>query len=353
MNALVISADETNWIGGVIPRLMFSDKRPIRSNMKWVFRAFIVSVLAMHLQGCGESRPLRVAAHVWPGYELMFLAKELGWLDTDQVELVPTAFASESLEALVAGDVDAAALTLDEVLLARDRGVVLTVVLVFDMSAGADVVITRPGLSNAEGLRGMRVGYEDGAVGALMLTKALRHFGLGADDIIPVKLPPSAHLNAWNSGRIDALVTYQPLASHLRKQGGSVVFDSRETPNSIFDVLAVRSDRLRGRRAGALRNLLAAHFQALQHFERNPQDAAYRMAPRLGLPATEVSATFRGLVLPDLANNHRLLSGDPAPLILSAAELSKLMHSRGLISRFDEDFSQLVDDRYQPAGKRQ
>lgn len=83
--------------------------------MKWRVGILVALAAAMSLQGCEQSRPLRVAAHVWPGYELMYLAEELGWLDPHQVELVPTAFASESLEALIAGDVDAAALTLEEV----------------------------------------------------------------------------------------------------------------------------------------------------------------------------------------------------------------------------------------------
>jgi len=331
-----------------MPLLNIPRRGPIWLDMRWAFSALVVSLLVWCLQGCVESRPLKVAAHVWPGYEFMFLADEFGWLDASQVELVPTGFASESLDALLAGEVDAAALTLDEVLLAREQGVRLTIVLVFNVSAGADVVITRAQLADAQDLRDMRIGYEEGAVGALMLEKALRRAGLQLEDVVPVNLPPSAHLDAWDAGRIDALVTYEPFASHLRKKGAVVFFDSRETPNSIFDVLAVRSERLGRPRAGAVRSLLAAHFRALEHFQRNPQDASYRMAPRLGLPAAEVSAAFRGLVLPDLANNHRLLSGDPAPLLRSAAELSRLMKARGLLSRVDDDFSRLVDDRYQP-----
>lgn len=102
--------------------------------------------LGLILPGCGQSAPLKVAAHVWPGYELMFLAKEQGWLDPERVELVSTPFASSSLEALISGQVDAAALTLDEVLSARDRGLPLTVVLVFNVSAGTLMLMHSRGL---------------------------------------------------------------------------------------------------------------------------------------------------------------------------------------------------------------
>ena len=317
--------------------------------MKVAVGICMVLMLVAGMAGCERSRPLQVAAHVWPGYELMFLGDELGWLDHGQVELVRTRYASESVEALVTGQVDAAALTLDEVLSAREQGVPLTVVLVFNVSAGADVVIARPGLERYDDLRGMRVGYEHGAVGALMLEKALAHAGLELDDIVRVNLPPSRHLTAWDVGLVDALVTYEPLASQLRKQGGTVMFDSRQAPNRIVDVLAVRSDRLGWRESRGLRHLLQVHFQALEHFQRNPQDAAYRMASRLSLHVADVSLVFRGLVLPDAENNHRLLSGDPPPLVRSAAELSRLMHSSELLPRVDEQLLQLVDDGYLPA----
>lgn len=63
-------------------------------------------------------------------------------------------------------------------------------------------------------------------------------------------------LSAWNTGLVDALVTYEPLAGQLREQGATVIFDSRQARNLIVDVLAVREDRLHWPHAGALRGLL-------------------------------------------------------------------------------------------------
>jgi len=323
----------------------------MRQSMKWCAGILAALAAAMCLQGCEQSRHLKVAAHVWPGYEFMHLAKELHWLDPHQVELVPTAFAGESLEALIAGHVDAAALTLDEVLTARAEGVPLTVVMVFDVSAGADVVLRRPGVGQGDGLRGLRVGYEHGAVGALMLEKALNHEGLVLDDIVAIDLPPSRHVAAWNAGFVDALVTYEPVASQLQEQGATVAFDSGQTHNLIVDVLAIRANRLHWPHAGALRHLVAAHFRALEHFQRNSEDAAYRMAPRLSLKPNEVNAAFSGLVLPDIENNHRLLGGDAPPLLDSASELSSLMRSRNLLPSNKDDLGRLIDDHYLPAIK--
>jgi NitT/TauT family transport system substrate-binding protein len=73
----------------------------------------------------------------------MFLARERGWLNDSQVQLVQTRSASESISALRSGKVQAAALTLDEVLVARASGLALSVVLVFNVSLGADMLVAR------------------------------------------------------------------------------------------------------------------------------------------------------------------------------------------------------------------
>lgn len=101
------------------------------------------------VSGCkwGADKPIAIAAQVWPGYEPMFLARSEGWLDAERVHLLETASATESLQALRDGTVDGAALTLDEVLKARATGLSLSVVMIFDLSAGADMLVARAGIT--------------------------------------------------------------------------------------------------------------------------------------------------------------------------------------------------------------
>jgi NitT/TauT family transport system substrate-binding protein len=54
---------------------------------------------------------------------------------------------SDSLQALAAGTVDGAGLTLDEAIGARAAGLDMKIVLVFDISTGADVLLARPEIS--------------------------------------------------------------------------------------------------------------------------------------------------------------------------------------------------------------
>ncbi|WP_089415559.1 type 2 periplasmic-binding domain-containing protein [Vitreoscilla filiformis] len=130
--------------------------------------------------------PLRIGAHPWPGYELLYLARQRGQLDPQQVRLIEFPSASASLRALAVRSIEGAALTLDEVLLARSRGIDLTVVAVLNESRGADVVLVQPGLQAPGALHGKRIGVESSATGALML-----------DAFWPVKAWPPETCRWW------------------------------------------------------------------------------------------------------------------------------------------------------------
>jgi NitT/TauT family transport system substrate-binding protein len=125
------------------------------------------------------------------------------------------------------------------------------------------------------------------------------------------------------------------------------LFDSRQIPNTIVDVLAVRSDALDHAHAKALKHLVATHFRALDELTHNPQDSAYRMAGHLNLPAAEVLAAFRGLMLPKLAENHRLLVGKEPDLYPTARRVADILLRLGILSQSDT-LTNLINDAYLP-----
>ncbi len=325
---------------------------PLRQSNRWLRWTLTACLATVLLSACDRDRePLSVSTHVWLGYEPLFLARSMGWLDGQRVELIEVDSAVDSLKALAAGRVDGAALTLDEVLLARSQGLDLVVVLVFNVSVGADVIMAREPLGSLADLAGKRIGFEAGAVGHLMVLKALEQAGLGLDDIKLVNVQIGQQIAAVKDDRVDVIVTYEPTASRLRAEGLVPIFDSREIPDLIVDVLAIRRERLNAHRSDALRHLTAAHFRGLEHVHRNPQDAAFRMATRLGLPASEVLPAYRGLVLPDLDNNRRLLVPELSSLMASARQLSEFKAGQGLIPP-DQPVDDLLSDAYLPSPGR-
>jgi NitT/TauT family transport system substrate-binding protein len=235
-------------------------------------------------------------------------------------------------------------LTLDEAITARAAGLDFKIVLVFDFSAGADALLVRPGIDQLSDLKGKRIGVEQTGVGALMLDAALKRTSLTAADVQVISLTVDQHLAAFNNHEVDALVTFEPIASQVEAAGGRRLFDSSSIPGSIVDVLVLSTKALEAN-PNTARRLIARYFHALTYLRHNPADAAQRMAPRLGLTPAAVSTSYQGLVLPDLAENQRLLGGMPSPLETTAAGLAALMLREKLIARPSE-VKRLIVDSY-------
>ncbi len=300
----------------------------------------------MPLAGCLDAPPIRVAIHPWIGYETLPLAQQLGWLPAS-VQLTETRDLGDSAKALQTGRVDAACVTLDEVLRLRAAGMAVTVVLVFDVSAGADVVMARPEIDSLAKLAGRRIGFEGGPLSTIILNKLLKEIGGDRSTLRIAKVPPESQLEAWRQGTLDAVITYEPNATLLQREGAHRLFDSRNIPDIIMDVLAVRADLLESRRR-ALRDLAKAHFRGLGHLQTNRQDALHRIATRQGVTFEEISIALQGVMLPSESANREYLAGAQPRLLPVARELSEVMVGAGLLAKMD-DMAELANAGALPA----
>jgi NitT/TauT family transport system substrate-binding protein len=305
--------------------------------------------LVFGLAACGPvaEPPLRIGTNVWPGYETLYLARDLGELDGSSVRLVELPSATAVIQGLRNGVLDGGALTLDETLTVLQDGIDLKVVLVMDESAGGDAVLARPEIGTTAALKGRRIGVENTAVGAIMLQAVLDDAGLEAADVEIVKATVDRHAELFRAGSVDAVVTFEPVRSQLLAGGARQVFDSSRVPGRIVDVLAVRTEAIE-RSPESVRRLVAAQFAALAHLRAQPEDAARRMQPRLRLEPKAVLKSFEGLRLPDLGANQRLLAGPAPELNEAAAMLARLMQQQTLLTR-DVDVTRLADGGHLPS----
>lgn len=298
---------------------------------EWLGLAALVA-LSGGLAACREA-PLRVAAHPWIGYESLFLARDLGWLPA-YVHLQETLSASDSMQALREGRVDAAGLTLDELLRLRSEKLPLSMIAVLDVSAGADVVMAGPAIDSLADLKGRRIALEASAVGEIMLIKLLEAAEIRRHEVRLLSIEPENQLAAWRKGEIDVAITYEPTASRLAEAGGHAIFDSRRVPETIFDVLAVRTELVRNRPA-ACEALLQAHFRGIEHLRVNRQDAMHRIAARQGIGIEAVRKSLGGVVIPDLERN-RLYFREGSELVQAIHQLSRLMSERRMLPKDDD-----------------
>lgn len=96
---------------------------------------------------------MRIGAVLWPGNEGLFFAASQGGLAPRDFRLVEMSGGFEAIRAFRNGTLDAASLTLDEVIRAMHDGSDPVVLLAQDEPHGADAVVGKRGLSTLAALR--------------------------------------------------------------------------------------------------------------------------------------------------------------------------------------------------------
>jgi len=309
--------------------------------------AFLI-LIALFFSSVSSAQSLRVGTTLWPGYEPLFLAQEIKAYKED-IRILHYPSASELLQAFKNQTLEAAALTLDEIISLAESGIEVDIILVLDISEGADVIMAKPEIKNMKGLIGARVAVESTAVGAYTLTRALEVHGIDIRKIRLINVEDSSHKETYKSNNADAVVTYEPFRTQLLKEGAIEIFNSSEIPGEIIDVLAVHKGIIQSH-SDELLDVSQGWFKALKYIKDEPVSSYKFIASRMKVSTREVKESYFGLSLPDLKKNRVLLSGTPAPLIETFKHLAQHMKNNNLIS---SSFSSLttVNNKFLPQSK--
>lgn len=286
-----------------------------------------IAGLALLLAGCGwgGGATLTVPVARWPGYAYFDLAEQWGLakpyginlrtVDLDDPQQMVPAFSRGELELAQITSLEAAQICQE----APERCPV--VLLVLNESHGADVLLTRPGTTAVEALRGQRIGVTGSSLGPFLVQQALATAGMTLADVelVPAELPRLDGM--LRRGEVAAIATFPPYSTYLTRLGlASVLFDSSRMPGQIVDVLAAeRGFALRHRRelGQLLRTWQAAHDAAAA----DPVAARAVMARGLKLSAQQFAEAERGIVYLPLQEQRSLLKpGGPLDQNLAAVQ---------------------------------
>lgn len=305
----------------------------ISMQIQWTLRstAKIVSLFIITCIGnIAQAETLRVGTTLWPGYEPLYLAKELKEFKED-IRMIHYPSTSDVLRAFKNRILEAAALTLDEVVLLEEANIPVQIILVLDISEGADVIMARPEIKNMQGLIGAKVAVESTAVGAYVLSRALQVHDIGIHQIALVNVENSSHKDAYQKELADAIVTYEPVRTQLLNIGAKQIFSSLEIPGEVVDVLVVHDDVIQSHRDQLL-DITKGWFAALKQIKDEPVDSYTFIASRMKITPREAKESYYGLSLPSLKKNKKLLSNTPDSLATTFSRLSEQMKISGLIN---------------------
>lgn len=308
------------------------------------FRILLVMV-ALLLAACDlkpPAPPTVLGSNLWPGYEPLYLARDLKRWSGDEIHLVEYPSASEVIRAFRNGSLDVAALTMDEVLLLLQNEIPVKVFLVADISAGADVVMAWPEIGSFAEMKGRRIGVESSALGAYVLSRALEINGMSLDDVEVRNLPLAGHEDAYLRHEVDAVVTFDPVRTRLKNRGAHELFSSTQVPGEIVDVLVVHARYLE-QHPERIRKLVDGWFAAQEFMVKERAQAMAMIGKRLSLTAAEVEASYQGLVLPGRSDNKVMLGGAEPQMAAQFERLADVMIAKGLLRKRADTKALLTD----------
>lgn len=249
-------------------------------------------VFALFWAGLPASSPFVVAVGTRMGSEALVFALSRGEpLPASQLRLVEMVGATALARALENEVVDAAILSLDEVLQMGDGGQPVRIALLLEQSRGADVLLAKEGITRIEDLRGRRIGVELRSVGHYLLHKALKSVEMDLGDVQLIPLTAREVPNALED-QVDALVVSEPDLRHVNLVKAIRLFDSSELEQPIVRVLAVR-EAVWAQHIEVIQKICARFFEVQPQMTSSDEEFMAFIARRTGLTPSDASGAIR------------------------------------------------------------
>lgn len=249
-------------------------------------------------QSVRAAEPLKIAYSDWPGWVAWEIAIQKKWFDEAGV---PVTFSwmdyVASMDAYVAGKVDAVCMTNGDALVTGASGKRSIGILINDYSNGNDMLVAKPGIASVKDLAGKKIGVETGFVCHLLTLTALQKAGMAESDVTLVNVPTNDTPTALASGDVDAIAAWQPNSGQALKQvpGSTALFTSADEPGIIYALLCVSPESLQARRDD-WQKVVGVWYRIVDYLndDTNFDEALGILAARVGLTADQYEGFYNG-----------------------------------------------------------
>ena len=294
--------------------------------------AAIAAASAVWLAACGPEPipPIRIGTFPGPSNEVVFLAQHRGWLAPSEFRLVEFINDGEVVRAFRNGSIEAAFITVDEVLLLAHSGMDPVILFVTAESRGGDAVIAHADVTSLADLRGRRVAVQVNSVSTYLLRRALRSAGLGVSDLQIVNLPPDRHRTAFLRREVDAVVTGEPVRTQIADLGGTELFTSTSLPFELVGVLIVNGAYLE-QQGGRAASLCSAWRRAEEDL-RTSANAREWVAARMKVTPDALAAMLNVVRVVNPSESDALLSLPRPRLLATTARIQSVLVESGLLT---------------------
>ncbi|MGH8630274.1 MAG: ABC transporter substrate-binding protein [Burkholderiales bacterium] len=274
--------------------------------MKSLTRLVLCCLFFGQLATAAAADRLKIGHDSWIGYAAAMVAKEKGLFAKQglQVETVSFSGPGDTLPPLIAGHLDVAFTTLQNLaLMAGKTDQSLVAIYLLDTSNGADAVVAAKDISSPAGLKGRKVAVTFNEVNHMLLLAALDKAGLKPADVQMVDMPADEGGAAFLAGNVDAAVTWEPWVTKAKSSGGNTIFTSADTPNLILDAVVVKRETL-AKNSKALAKLIKGIDAGFAYMSGKPDESRQILANWLKVSPEDVDSMLAGDKIYNVAGNR-------------------------------------------------
>jgi NitT/TauT family transport system substrate-binding protein len=302
--------------------------------------------------GAAQNGKLTIGYSAWPGWFPLAVAEEKGLfqkagLDVDLKYFVDY---TASLDALVAGQIDVNAQTLNDTIFAVASGSKQKIVVVNDNSTGNDQVICDQSITSVADMKGKTVAAEAGVVDHFLLLQGLAKAGMTEKDVMFKGVKTDAAAAAFQGGQFDCVAVFAPFTVQaLKRPNSKVLFSSADFSGVIPDHL-VATDKAAADGA-TMGKLVEAWYATLDYLKAYPDEATAIMAKKAGVSIDEYKDFDKGTTLFTAAQAQRAFEdrpGDATSLAEMARRTNPFLVQSGLAQK-EADLTGLFAPQYTKA----
>jgi NitT/TauT family transport system substrate-binding protein len=273
-------------------------------------------------------KPLRVGITSWAGFDIALYAeaskifKQRGLA----VDLVRFENQQDSSRAVMRGVLDAAFVSLWDVMQVDPGNGKPVVLMTTNISAGADGIVAKPEIKSVADLRGKKVGAKLGTVNHLILLEALRANQIKPSEVEILDYSNDVAAQKIESGEIDAAVLWQPMLGETAKKiKGNVIYTTKQVDSLVIDML-MSSDIIVKAKKAQLKQFILAWFDVMHAVEIQPTKVFDTVGKKLGQSGASFAHDYAGLKPGDITLNRRMFAAD-GRLNAAKKEIVQLLQS--------------------------
>ncbi len=240
--------------------------------------------------------PMKVAHYYWPGMYWIEIANKKGWfeeagLNIELVDSNPNYWGF--LQDTVDGKIDNNNFTLFDLIQFNAAGADLIMVTNGDNSTGIDAIVAKSSIATIADLKGKTIGVDKGTYLEYILDVVLRRYGLKPSDVTKVKIAGERAAEEFGKGKLDAIVTWEPVVSEAIAQGnGRKIFNTSEIPGISPAGLVFHRGFIK-ERPGDVQAYVNVWHKTTLFIKENPDEAFGLIAEIYDVSPDEVQAFSR------------------------------------------------------------